>query len=217
MNKAVGAFITFEGGEGSGKTTQIHLLKERLKSAGRDVITTREPGGTPEAEKIRDFLVQREGGNWSPMAEALLLFAGRTMHVDNLIKPAIAAGKIVISDRFADSTRAYQGFGHGLGLEKIDEMNRLCLGDFAPDMTFILDIPAEKGLLRAEKRLREAGSGEDRFERLDLSFHERLRQGYLEIARSNPGRCIVINADDVPESIAAVIGRHTQERIADVR
>lgn len=200
MNR--GIFITLEGGEGAGKTTQIRMLATALQQEGYDVLTTREPGGTPEAEKIRDFLVKRDGGNWTPMAECLLLYAARQMHVEHLIKPALAEGKIVISDRFADSTRAYQSFGHGLPLETIEEMNRLALGDFAPDITFILDLPVAEGLARAGERLNMAASQEDRFERLGQDFHERLRQGFLEIARRDAVRCHVIDATRTIEEIA---------------
>lgn len=197
-----GIFITLEGGEGAGKTTQIRMLATALQQQGYQVIVTREPGGTPEAEKIRDFLVKRDGGNWTPMAECLLLFAARQMHVEHLIKPALADGKIVISDRFADSTRAYQSFGHGLPLDTIEEINRLALGDFAPDLTFILDLPVPEGLARAGERLSAASSQEDRFERLGRDFHERLRQGFLTIARRDAGRCRVIDATRGIEEIA---------------
>ena len=135
-----GLFITFEGGEGSGKTTQINRLADALTQNKHRVQTTREPGGTPEAEKIRDFLVQREGGNWSPMAEALLLFAAREMHYNAIIKPALDDGKVVICDRFTDSTRAYQGYGHGMDLDKLEQLKTITLGDLEPDITFILDV-----------------------------------------------------------------------------
>lgn len=197
-----GIFITLEGGEGAGKTTQIRMLATALQQQGYQVLVTREPGGTPEAEKIRDFLVKRDGGNWTPMAECLLLFAARQMHVEHLIKPALADGKIVISDRFADSTRAYQSFGHGLPLDTIEEINRLALGDFAPDLTFILDLPVPEGLARAGERLSAASSQEDRFERLGRDFHERLRQGFLTIARRDAERCRVIDATRGIEEIA---------------
>lgn len=200
-----GLFITFEGGEGSGKSTQVRALAARLEARGHEVIMTREPGGTPEAEKIRALLVDRDGGKWSPLAEAMLLFAARTMHVETLIKPALAAGKIVLCDRFADSTRAYQGYGHGLPLEVIEDLNSAALGDFAPRLTFILDIDPERGLNRSERRLAESKSHEDRFERLDFTFHKRLRQGYLEIAKDNPQRCHVVEAEQDPERIAGIL------------
>lgn len=190
-----GLFITLEGGEGSGKSTQIKRLKDRLDARGYEVVVTREPGGTPEAETIRNLLVQREGGHWTPMAEILLFFVARTMHVEDLIKPALAAGKIVLCDRFTDSTRAYQSAGHGLPPEKVDGINDLVLEGFAPDLTFMLDIDPAAGLKRSLKANDEGGTAtEDRFERLDLSFHENLRQGFLDIAAREPERCRVIDA-----------------------
>lgn len=209
-----GIFITLEGGEGAGKSTQIRLLADSLKAQGHEIVTTREPGGTPEAEKIRDFLVKRDGGNWTPIAECFLLYAARQMHVENLIKPALASGKIVISDRFADSTRAYQSFGHGLPLETVEEMNRLALGDFAPDLTFILDLPVEAGLARAGKRMADDQSQEDRFERIGGGFHQRLRQGFLDIAKRDAQRCVVIDATRDIHTIANDIVAHVQERLA---
>lgn len=210
---ARGLFITLEGGEGAGKTTQIRLLADALRTSGAEVVLTREPGGTPEAEKIRDFLVKRDGGNWTPMAECLLLYAARQMHVESLIKPALAAGKIVISDRFADSTRAYQSFGHGLPLDTVEQLNALALGDFKPDLTFILDLPVETGLDRAGQRLSNDQSQEDRFERIGGGFHERLRQGFLTIAARDAGRCVVVDATQSVEDIAARLLRHVQERL----
>ncbi len=209
-----GIFITLEGGEGAGKTTQIRLLSESLRAQGCDVVITREPGGTPEAEKIRDLLVKRDGGDWTPLAECLLLYAARQMHVENLIKPALAAGQIVISDRFADSTRAYQSFGHGLPLETVESLHKLSLGDFAPDLTFILDLPVDAGLARAGKRMAVDNSHEDRFERIGGGFHERLRQGFLEIARRDASRCVVIDATRCVEDIAADLAAHVRERLA---
>lgn len=190
-------FITFEGGEGSGKTTQIQLLKSYFESQCRDVITTREPGGTIEAEKIRELLVQRDGGNWTPTAEAMLFFTARHMHVETKIKPALSDGKIVICDRFTDSTIAYQGYGHQFDLDVLKQIQSVSIGDFQPDKTIILDIDVRAGLKRAGKRMEDDDSGdtEDRFERMDLSFHENLRQGYLTIAKQDSNRCVVINAD----------------------
>lgn len=209
-----GMFITLEGGEGSGKSTQIRLLADALRTMGRSVVTTREPGGTPEAEKIRDFLVKRDGGNWTPMAECMLLYAARQMHVENLIKPALSEGKIVVSDRFSDSTRAYQSFGHGLPLETIEQIDHLVLGGFKPDLTFILDLPVETGLARAGKRMNADQSREDRFEKLGTSFHDRLRQGYLQIAQANPERCVVIDATRSIEKISTDLAKHVQERLS---
>ena len=214
MNR--GLFITLEGGEGSGKSTQIKALAERLRAQGYEVVTTREPGGTPEAEKIRDLLVKRDGGKWTPVAEILLLFAARAMHVDTLIKPALAAGKIVISDRFTDSTRAYQGYGHGVAMDVLEGIDKFTLSGFRPELTFILDVPVEQGLARAGKRLQADNSKEDRFENLDVSFHERLRQGYLAIAKREPERCVVVDAGQAVEKIADVLLSHTTNKINNV-
>lgn len=196
-------FITFEGGEGSGKTTQIELLKQSLLNKGHNVITTREPGGTVEAEKIRDLLVQREGGDWTPTAEAMLFFTARHMHLETKIKPALDDGKVVICDRFTDSTIAYQGYGHGFDLETLKQIKKVSIGNIEPNITFILDIDVKKGLERAGKRMEgdDSGSTEDRFERLKIDFHEKLRQGYLTIAKENPQRCHVIDATQSIEAI----------------
>ncbi len=212
-----GFFITFEGGEGSGKTTQINKLAQYLTEHKKKVITTREPGGTAEAEKIRDFLVQREGGKWSPMAECLLLFAAREMHVRDVISPALENNKIVISDRFADSTVAYQGYGHGLELDKIHALNDLVLNDLKPDLTFILDIEPEAGLARSERRLNSESLGikqtEDRFESLDLEFHKRLREGFLDIAKADKQRCVVLDATMDVETLKSQIIETALERL----
>ncbi len=194
-------FISFEGGEGSGKTTQINNLVAMLRARGHDVITTREPGGVPEAESIRNLLVQRDGGAWNAMSEVLLLFAARSMHIEKLIKPALSEGKIVVCDRFTDSTIAYQGYGRGVGVDKIREIEQISIGEFTPDLTFILDIDVTAGLARSNVRLSDEQSTEDRFERMDISFHEKLREGFLEIARQNEGRCYILNAAQGIEDI----------------
>lgn len=209
-----GLFISLEGGEGSGKSTQIRMLADHLRGMGYDVVTTREPGGTPDAEKIRNLLVQRDGGDWTPIAETFLLFAARSMHVETLIKPALAAGKVVITDRFTDSTRAYQAYGGGADLAMIEQVNALALGDFAPDLTLILDIPVADGLARAGKRLNNDNSSEDRFEQKGLAFHERLRDGFLDIAKANPNRCVVIDASQSVEAVAASIAASVSQKVA---
>jgi len=198
---ATGRFITFEGGEGAGKTTQIKFLADHLREQGHDVLTTREPGGTPEAEKIRELLVQQDGGNWDPLSECLLFFTARRMHVETLIKPALAAGKTVISDRFFDSTIAYQGYGHGFDLDLIAHVQKISIGDFKPDLTFLLDLPVEDGLRRSQKRLSDAGSNEDKFENLDLAFHQRLRDGFLKMAQLDTARFRIIDAKNSIEEI----------------
>lgn len=214
MAKGRGIFITLEGGEGSGKSTQVRALSEVLgKQMGLDVATTREPGGTPEAEKVRNLLVRNDGGAWAPEAEVLLLFAARQMHVRDMIRPALAEGKIVICDRFTDSTRAYQCYGHGVDEDLVDELDQLVLGGFRPDLTFILDLSVEEGLARAQKRIADDGLGEDRFERLGKEFHSRLQWGFIEIAKNNPERCVIIDAAKPEEEITQEIMRKTLEKL----
>lgn len=205
-----GWFITLEGGEGAGKTTQCRVMKSHFENLGYDVILTREPGGTPEAEKIRNLLVQRDGGNWTPMAECLLFFAARQMHVETLIKPALSAGKIVISDRFTDSTVAYQGYGHGFDLDVIRRVEELTLNGFKPDLTFLLDLPVENGINRSLSRnMCSSGDSitEDRFERLNFGFHEKVREGFLFIAANEPHRVKVIDAGKNVDLVSANILR----------
>ncbi len=195
-----GCFITLEGGEGAGKSTQIRYLAERLKERRLDVLITREPGGTPGGEAIRHLLVNGDTGRWQPMTEALLHTAARVEHVQKVIEPALSRGVWVISDRFADSTRAYQGAAQGLSVETVDDLQRLALGTFAPDLTLILDLPVTVAL----ERTRERGAGaEDRYERMGNSFHERLRAAFLGIARNEPARCRVIDASGSVEEVAS--------------
>ena len=208
-----GRFITLEGGDGTGKSTQVKLLAESLSKSGIDVITTREPGGTPQAERIRDLLLQRDSGSFDPMTEALLLFAARREHLVTKIFPALEQGKWVISDRFADSSRAFQGYGMGLDMSVIEKLYTLVAGDFAPDLTLIFDIDPVTGLARSgrkkETTQNTTESTEDRYERMGLAFHEKLRNGFLEIARKFPDRCVLIDAaasvDEVHARILSVI------------
>jgi len=201
-----GRFITLEGGEGAGKSTQVRLLAEGLRAAGIDALATREPGGAPGAEQIRELLVDGPVERWDAMTEALLHCAARRDHLVHAIEPALAAGRWVVSDRFADSTLAYQGCGLGLGIETVAALNRIAVGDFAPDLTIVLDLPADEGLKRAGTR----GEGAQRYERMDLAFHERLRQGFLDIAKREPDRCVVVDArpgvEAVEKAIRAVVG-----------
>jgi dTMP kinase len=187
---ARGRFITIEGGEGAGKTTQVGLLVAALARAGITARATREPGGSPGAEAIRRLLLEGEGERWDAVGEALLLVAARHDHVTRLIEPALVQGKWVVSDRFADSTTAYQGYGRDLALDDLAALHRFALGAFVPDLTLILDLPVEIGLARAAARPAAA----DRFERLDHAFHERLRQGFRRIAAEDSGRCVIIDA-----------------------
>jgi len=191
---ARGRFITIEGGEGAGKTTQVGLLVAALARAGITARATREPGGSPGAEAIRRLLLEGEGERWDAVGEALLLVAARHDHVTRLIEPALVQGIWVVSDRFADSTFAYQGYGRDLALDDLAALHRFALGAFVPDLTLILDLPVEIGLARAAARPAAA----DRFERLDHAFHERLRQGFRRIAAEDSGRCVIIDAAGDP-------------------
>jgi len=209
-----GKFITLEGGEGAGKTTQIKLLADALKGSGIDPVLTREPGGAPGAEVIRSLLVEGSVDRWQPMTEALLHFAARVEHVKETIQPALAAGRWVVSDRFSDSTVAYQGYGHDLGGEAIARLHTLVLGDFQPDLTLILDIPVEDGLARAGSREAADRAGEDRYERMDAEFHQRLRDGFLDIARRYPERCAVIDATQDQHGVHQAIRDVLEKRLS---
>jgi dTMP kinase len=206
---APGRFITLEGGEGAGKSTQIARLAEWLKVRGRDVVTTREPGGAPGAEMIRKLLVEGPVERWDGTTEALLHFAARRDHLRSLVWPALERGAWVVSDRFADSTRAYQGFGHGLDLEALDRLYEVTVDGFRPDLTLILDLPVETGLARAAQRR----GAETRYENLPREFHERVRKGFLEIAKAEPRRCAVIDASKDIDTISAAISRTVAERL----
>ncbi len=205
-----GRFITFEGGEGAGKSTQVRRLAERLGADGRSVVQTREPGGSPAAEAIRDMLVSGATDRWDAMSEALLHFTARREHLVTTVWPALDRGDWVISDRFADSTMAYQGYGHGLGREPIEQLYRLVVGEFSPDLTIILDLPPERGLERAMAR----GPNENRYERMTIDFHNRLRDGFLDIARREPDRCAVVAADAAIDKVAEDIWRAVRKRLA---
>lgn len=204
-----GKFITLEGGEGGGKSTQIQALAHALREQGIDVLTTREPGGAPGAEDIRNLLVNGDPDRWEPLSEAMLNYTARHEHLTKTIRPALDAGTWVLCDRFADSTMAYQGFGHGLNREMITRLHRLVVGNLNPDLTLILDLSVEEGLKRANDR----GQGEDRYERMGLAFHERLRQGFLDIAKREPRRCAIIDADQDIDGVQAQIQAVVQARL----
>ncbi|MCE9507173.1 MAG: dTMP kinase [Alphaproteobacteria bacterium] len=212
-----GIFITLEGGDGTGKSTQLKLLQQALSAAGIDALTTREPGGTDQAERIRNMLLQRDSGSFDPMTEALLLFAARREHLVNKIWPALEKGQWVISDRFADSTRAFQGYGMGLDMQVIESLYQLVAGKFQPDLTFIFDIDPEAGLNRSMKHLQVTSntteSTEDRYERMGLAFHQRLRVGFLEIAKKFPGRCVIIDATQDVDVVHRQVLKVVEQRL----
>jgi len=206
---ASGRFITLEGGEGAGKSTQIVRLADWLKARGHDVVTTREPGGAPGAEMIRKLLVEGPAERWDGTTEALLHFAARRDHLRSTVWPALKRGAWVVSDRFADSTRAYQGYGHALDLEALDRLYEVAVDGFRPDLTVILDLPVETGLARAASRR----GAETRYESLPRDFHERVRRGFLEIARAEPGRCAIVDASQDIDGIAQAVARLVAERL----
>jgi len=206
---ARGYFITLEGGEGAGKSTQVRILAERLRARGLEIIATREPGGSPGAEAIRALLVNGDPDRWSPISETLLLCAARVDHIQRTIRPALDRGAWVVSDRFADSTRAYQGAGGGVSPDFVGALEAAVIGDARPDLTLILDLSAEQGLARAGQR----GGGEARFEAKGVAFHQRLRDAFLRIARDEPGRCAVIDALASPEAVADAVWTVVEARL----
>ena len=213
---AVGRFITLEGGEGAGKSTQVAALAEALRERGHEVVTTREPGGSDGAEEIRRLLVTGPTDRWDPLSEVLLLYAARRDHWRHVIAPALARGAWVISDRFADSTMAYQGYGLGLAREIIRRIHRVTLEGVAPDLTLVLDLPVLTGIERSLRRLEQTvGIAEDRYEQMDIDFHKRMRAGFLEIAAGDPRRCQVIDANcasaDVSGAILAAVDARLKE------
>ena len=203
-----GRFITLEGGEGAGKSTQIQVVKDYLEARGIDVIVTREPGGTPVGQEIRNLLVSGDKDKWSPLSETLLILADRAAHLERVIRPALADGKYVVCDRFFDSTRAYQGIAGGLGLEVIHNLQQPVLATTLPDVTLLLDIDPEKGLSRAQER-----GGELRFESKTLAYHQTLRQAFLDFAKQEPERMVVIDADRDIEAVSTDIITVLGERL----
>jgi dTMP kinase len=205
-----GKLITFEGGEGTGKSTQTRLLKTALEARGKHVVLTREPGGSPGAEDIRKLVVEGEPQRWTPLSETLLFIAARADHVTRLIEPALARGKWVISDRFSDSTYVYQGIARGLGTDKVRRLHDAALGSFAPDLTIVLDLDPAEGLKRAGGR----GQGnETRFERFDVDFHRTLRDAFRDIAKTEPMRCVLIDGTREKDAIAADVWRVVEDRL----
>lgn len=212
---ARGKFITFEGGEGAGKSTQAAALRARLEAAGHSVLATREPGGTPGAEVVRHLLKSGAVEPLGPFAEAIMITAARDDHVTYRIRPALEAGAWVVCDRFSDSTRAYQGAGGGVDEALLSALETIAVGETLPDLTIILDAPASVSLARA--RLRGGAPGEnasaDRFEKESLAFHEKLRRAFLDIATTAPRRCVVVDATQPPDKVAQTIWRLVQERL----
>ena len=210
-----GMFITFEGGEGTGKSTQIKLLSDYLVQQGIVPLITKEPGGTPLGQELRRLLVTGDKDKMDAATEALLFFADRRIHLSSKVWPAMERGEWVLSDRFADSSVAYQYYGHNkrLSMEDLYNLYKIAAGDFKPDLTIILDIDSEIGLKRSLARNACAAEQEVRFENIDISFHQRLRQGYLEIAKSEPERCVVLDANKSIEDLHQDIIKVVSERL----
>lgn len=198
---AKGFFITFEGGEGVGKTTQIKHLEATLKAKGHDILLTREPGGTPAAEEIRALLSHpTHGETWTPKAELMLLFAARDMHIKDVIAPALAAGKTILCDRYIDSTRVYQGHLQGVDMNFIHELEKQIVASYFPDLTLIFDLDAAQAMARVQSR-----GATDHYDRGDKAFYEALRQGFLQIAKDNADRCAMIDASQDEKTIAKAV------------
>lgn len=205
-------FITLEGGEGAGKTTQIRLLRDFLTQAGKAVVTTREPGGSPGAESIRNLLLTGNQGGFDGITEVLLHYAARRDHLHSTVFPALERGEWVICDRFADSTAAYQGAGMGVGDDAIAAIHAVSVGDFRPHLTLILDLPPEVGM----ERMKARGENPDRYERMDLDFHRHVRKGFLRIAAEASDRCVVIDATRAVDEIAGDIAAAVRSRLAEL-
>jgi dTMP kinase len=209
----MGSFITFEGGEGAGKSTQIQRLRRRVEGLGHRVLVTREPGGSKRAERIRDAILGGRVKPFGPLAEALMFSAARLDHLEQTIRPALAQGISVFCDRFADSTRAYQGAAGNVDSKVIAMLERVVVDSTQPALTFVLDVPAEIGLKRARSRQKTKGEGADRFEAEASTFHNSLRNAFLDIARSDPDRCAVVDAQADPDTVENEIWTILGERI----
>ncbi|TDW21178.1 dTMP kinase [Rhizobium gallicum] len=205
MSSGTGLFVTFEGGEGAGKSTQIRRLAEALRARGHEVLLTREPGGSPGAEAVRHVLLSGSAEAFGTRMEAILFAAARNDHVEAVIRPALLQGKIVLCDRFMDSSRVYQGVTGNLEADFIETLQRIAVNGVLPDCTLILDIPARLGLERAKTRGAATADRPDRFEKEELETHEKRREAYLDIAAREPERCHVVNATQDEEPIAAEI------------
>lgn len=209
-----GAFITFEGIEGSGKSTQISRLLHYLMNSGRPATLTREPGGTPIGDQVRKILLDPANRLLDPAAELLLYAASRAQHLREVIRPALDAGRVVLCDRFSDATLAYQGYGRGLSIATIRELDGIVTAGLRPRLTILLDIDAATGLGRARGRNTSQGlHGEARFENEELSFHNRVRDGYLDLAKQDPGRIRIVNAARTPEEIQEDVRKLVDEAL----
>lgn len=208
-----GKFISFEGGEGAGKTTQADILRARLVKMGIDTLVTREPGGSPRAEEIRKVLLSGEAKQYGPLGEALLFNVARDSHLELTIRPALTRGRWVICDRFLDSTRAYQGAAGGVPIAVLNALERIVVGQTRPDLTLILDLPPEEGLRRVMERTQAGGDAADRFETMNLAFHQNLRREFLDIAEAEPWRCALIDARRPPDDVAIAVWRVVRERL----
>ncbi len=206
-------FITFEGIEGCGKTTQIDLLSSFLKRIHRSFLVTREPGGTEVGERIRQILLSSENAGIETMAELFLYAAARVQHVRQIIFPALRQGKVVVCDRFADATLAYQGYGRGLDLAWIEQIHERAMENVKPDLTFLLDLPVEEGLKRALKRMEKHTFKEDRFEKEDLDFHRRVKKGYLILARNEPVRIVILDGMKDEQTLHREIVSHLSSKL----
>jgi len=206
---ARGRFITFEGGEGGGKSTQARRLAEWLETRNLEVVLSREPGGAPGAESIRELLVTGAAGRWDPVGETLLHFAARADHLVQTIEPALVDGRWIVCDRFVDSTVAYQGYGQGVDREFIAMLAQHVCGGLVPDLTLILDVPVDVGLARAAIRHND----ENRYETMDRDFHERLRRGFHEIAAAEPARCVLIDATEDMDSVEQRVRNAVESRL----
>lgn len=215
-----GKFITLEGGEGTGKSTQARGLRERLEKAGLHVLETREPGGTPGAEIVRHLLKSGSVEPLGPFAEAVMIAAARDDHVTHLIRPALEKGDWVVCDRFSDSTRAYQGAGGGVDDKLLASLERISVGETRPDLTIILDAPADLALARAKEREsagqtngKDKNAAPDRFEKESLAFHEKLRRAFLDIAARHPDRCVVVDAAQPAEKVSTAVWEAVASRL----
>lgn len=212
----VGKFITFEGGEGTGKSTQTNLLADKLSAQNIECVKTREPGGSPAAEAIRELLLGQALGPITPLTEALLFSAARADHIDKTISPNLRAGRWVLSDRFMDSTRAYQGLDHAISQQAVEQLEQLVVADHKPDLTILLDLPANEGMERANIRHQASQNGSDlrdRFEARDIEFHKALREKFLQIAEANPERFAVIDASKREQDVATDVWNAVQKRL----